>query len=301
MFANLTLFSFFFALWLVPLQAQQPDFSGHWEGFIDQSKAASYNDGYDSYWEKGLWKKGEPTAKIWIDLYPDGENKYKGVYKIGFWADTSTNTSYQIQANVSNGQLYWRTNFGQTFISPFCFNKAKLSPQKNNSPQDSLEVLAGSWDGWSESGRDCARGVIVIQRPRQPTAKPIATTDSVAFEFPPNQPIPTRKVSEKTSIQVKNPSVEIAVWDKNRVDGDTIKLFWNGQLLLDNWGLTAEKKIIRLDLKQADNELLMQAVNLGTIPPNTATITVSSGKQRQTIELNSDMHSSELIKINLKH
>jgi len=300
MFANLTLISSFFALCLASLQAQNPDFSGHWEGFVDQSKAASRREGYNSYWADGLWKKGEPTAKLWIDLYPDGENKYKGVYKIGFWGDTSLNASYQIHAYIHNGQLRWETDSAQAYSSPFCFNRVKLIPQNLHAVKDSNDVLAGSWEGWSGWGGDCAKGAIVIQRPRKPIDKPIEPTDSSKFEFPPNQPIPTRKLSEKTSIRVKKPTVEIAIWDKNRIDGDTVKLFWNGQLLLDNWGLTAEKKIIRLDLEQTDNILLMQAVNLGTIPPNTATISVSSGNQRQTIELNSDMHSSELIKINLK-
>ena len=300
MFANLIIFSSFFLFFATVLSAQNLDFSGHWEGFIDQSKAASRNDGYDDYWGKGLWKKGEPTAKIWIDLYPDGENNYKGTYKIGFWGDTSINTTYNIQANTSNGFLYWRTNLEQEYKSPFCFNKTKLSYQNPNAEKDSFDVLAGSWDGWSGWGGDCARGVIVIQRLRNPKPTEPVQKDTTVFEFPPNQPIPTRKLSEKTNLQVKDKIVEIAIWDKNRIDGDTVKLFWNGQLLLDNWGLTAEKKIIRLNLEQPNNVLLMQAVNLGTIPPNTATITISSGKQRQTIELNSDMHSSELIKINLK-
>jgi hypothetical protein len=43
--------------------------------------------------------------------------------------------------------------------------------------------------------------------------------------------------------------------------------------------------------------LLMQAVNLGEIIPNTATISVFDGKTRSTIELNSDLSSSELIRI----
>jgi hypothetical protein len=61
--------------------------------------------------------------------------------------------------------------------------------------------------------------------------------------------------------------------------------------------LKKEKYKIELELKQKDNQLLMFAENLGSIPPNTAAIAIDDNVLVRTFMLNSDMSKSESVKI----
>jgi len=58
-------------------------------------------------------------------------------------------------------------------------------------------------------------------------------------------------------------------------DGDRIHLFVNGVKLLDNYELTGSDMTVSVSLAGGLNVLAIQAVNEGTTPPNTGTITVS--------------------------
>jgi len=61
--------------------------------------------------------------------------------------------------------------------------------------------------------------------------------------------------------------------------------------------LKKEKYIIHLDLKSKNNQLLLFAENLGSIPPNTAAISIDDDDLIRTFILNSDMSKSETVKI----
>jgi hypothetical protein len=105
-----------------------------------------------------------------------------------------------------------------------------------------------------------------------------------------------RKYKIQETILVTNPSIKIMVWDKNRVDGDIVSIYLNGQLLEENLEVSKTKKEIAVNLKTGRNVIVMYAINLGFIPPNTAAIGVNNGKHKQ-ITLVSDLKRSGALEI----
>lgn len=89
-----------------------------------------------------------------------------------------------------------------------------------------------------------------------------------------------RKFIIQESVTVANASIKIMVWDKNRSDGDQVSLYLNGELVVENFTVTKKKKEITLNLDPGKNIIVMHALNLGTIPPNTAALSINDGSKR---------------------
>lgn len=100
-------------------------------------------------------------------------------------------------------------------------------------------------------------------------------------------------------IQVESDSLSIQLYDNGEVDGDIISLFYNKQLILSSQKLTHKsiRMNIVLDSAISSNELSMFAENLGLIPPNTALLIVSDGKNKYEIRLSSNLEKNATIRL----
>jgi len=139
------------------------------------------------------------------------------------------------------------------------------------------------------------------------TLPPPATT-----EAPPPAPAPstvTQTVNEKKlSTRKKNmqmvipftpgKSIELRFYDNAAIDGDSIAIFLNGRLLREHILLGSEPQTIKIstDDLQDDNEVVIVAENLGTIPPNTSYLYALVGNKKYEGRLFADEHSSALIR-----
>lgn len=81
----------------------------------------------------------------------------------------------------------------------------------------------------------------------------------------------------KRELKTTADSCIVDVWDYGVQDGDIITVLYNGQVVLANYELTAEKKHLRLPLTNAENMLTIRAENEGRVPPNTARVMVHEG------------------------
>jgi hypothetical protein len=104
-------------------------------------------------------------------------------------------------------------------------------------------------------------------------------------------------VIEKGTLQVKNRKLTISVWDHNTIDGDIISLKLGDEWILTEYELTSKKNIFQATLLGFSQDLVLYAHNVGMVPPNTVTITVFDGLTTQRISLESNMETSESIKI----
>lgn len=109
-----------------------------------------------------------------------------------------------------------------------------------------------------------------------------------------------RNVHYSDSLSVQDDSVTIYVWDKGTVDGDVVSLYLNGEILIQNLQLTAEKTILRLKLNRGQNELILYVEDEGRIKPCTVAVLVVAGEQRKLLSLVSSYNSSAGILFNLK-
>ena len=106
-----------------------------------------------------------------------------------------------------------------------------------------------------------------------------------------------RKIVSSKEWTVKKENITLQIWDNNKEDGDIISLKFNDTWILTNFLLKKEKYTIQLNLKKKDNQLLLFAENLGSIPPNTAAISIDDDDLVRTFILNSDMSKSETVKV----
>ena len=105
------------------------------------------------------------------------------------------------------------------------------------------------------------------------------------------------RVIEKGSLQVKSRKLTVNVWDHNTIDGDVVSLKLGDEWILTEYELTAQKRTLYLTLLGFGQDLTLYAHNVGMVPPNTVTISVFDGYTTQRVSLESNMETSESIKI----
>ena len=111
-----------------------------------------------------------------------------------------------------------------------------------------------------------------------------------------------RKSDIIKTINVENETIKIELYDNGEVDGDSISLFYNGKVILAHKRLFEKPIMVELPVdNDIENELVMYADNLGTIPPNTALMIVYDGKKRYEVYMTSDLRKSAVIRFRHKN
>jgi hypothetical protein len=104
------------------------------------------------------------------------------------------------------------------------------------------------------------------------------------------------------TIDVTGPSIKIEIYDNGQVDGDTVSIFMNGVLLVPAKMLTAKPITINIDVNQTDDiyDIVMFAESMGTIPPNTALMVITTSTNRYEINITSTEQTSGSIRLKVK-
>lgn len=133
----------------------------------------------------------------------------------------------------------------------------------------------------------------------EPTAPAPVAVAPAAPSDPAEKKFSTRKNVLQTVIPITAKTIELRFYDNAQVDGDSIALFLNGRLLFKNIRLTEEAYTIKINAAdlQADNELVMVAENLGSIPPNTSFMVAIVGDKRYEARLFANEQSSAMIRL----
>jgi hypothetical protein len=166
----------------------------------------------------------------------------------------------------------------------------KLNTDAGN--QDSvllaLKNFKETYQLWTPSATDTLVQATVIQRKIE---NPVINKEYSERE----------KIVQK-EIEVASDSVQVDFYDNGDIDGDSISVFFNDQLLGANL-LLSTKSIhmnIKLDTTKEYNQLAMFANNLGSIPPNTALMLIYDGKTRYEVRLSSSLDKSGAVRIKRK-
>ena len=101
---------------------------------------------------------------------------------------------------------------------------------------------------------------------------------------------------------VNSPSISIDLYDNGTIDNDTIMIFDNKVLLLENKRLSYKATHFDVNFNKDNNrhEIIIVAHNLGTVPPNTALMVVKDGISRQEIYITSTLSVNAMIIFELK-
>lgn len=126
------------------------------------------------------------------------------------------------------------------------------------------------------------------------TDKPVALKKATTNE----EKFSNRKNKLQMVIPVTAPVIELRFYDNAAIDGDSIALFLNGKVLREHILLGGEPQTIKINAAdlQDDNELVLVAENLGSIPPNTSYLVAIVGHKQFEARLFADEGSSALIR-----
>jgi hypothetical protein len=166
----------------------------------------------------------------------------------------------------------------------------KLNTDAGN--QDSVLValrnFKETYQLWTPSATDTLVQATVIQRKIE---NPVI-----------NQEYQQRENVVQKEIEVSSDSVQVDFYDNGEIDGDSISVFFNDQLLGANLMLSTRSvhMNIKLDTTKEYNQLAMFANNLGSLPPNTALMLISDGKNRWEVRLTSDLGKTGAVRIKRK-
>jgi hypothetical protein len=187
-----------------------------------------------------------------------------------------------------NGRLIGKSAYRNT--CPEIFFDFKLNKDATN--QDSiltaLREFKETYQLWRPSATDTLVAATIIQRP---VVNYVVTNQYKERE--------TEVVDE---IVVESDSLQVDFYDNGEVDGDSISIFFNKQLLAFNRILSARsiQFTVGLDTTKEINEISMFADNLGRIPPNTALMLVYDGKKRYEVRLSSNLKKNASVLIRRK-
>jgi hypothetical protein len=141
---------------------------------------------------------------------------------------------------------------------------------------------------------------------RQPSIDTSLFTDLTIKERPVDSEIPslilTRENPLIKQIETQPGKIAIDLYDNGEVDGDTVSIYHNNELIVSRAGLSHKPVsfYIRVDSLHPHHELIMVANNLGSIPPNTSLMIITAINKRYEIFISSSEQKNAKIVINMK-
>lgn len=107
-----------------------------------------------------------------------------------------------------------------------------------------------------------------------------------------------KPVRKEHRLQLTGNQLTFEIWDAQVIDGDIVSIFVGDECIVKEYSITAVKKHIEYDASKYKRVYVyLHAHNLGTLPPNTVTMTVSDGTHTHEVELRSDLSGSAALEL----
>jgi hypothetical protein len=151
-----------------------------------------------------------------------------------------------------------------------------------------------------------AKAVVVKTESKEAAVKPepeVVIVKSEPVKIPETKPkkpatdIKSRVIETIQSVNYSADSLMITLYDNGEVDGDTVSVIMNGNVIMPMVGLSTNpvrKTIYTKDITDSI-QIVMYAENLGSLPPNTGLLIVNDGKQRYEIRFSGDLKKNAAI------
>ncbi|HPH33008.1 MAG TPA: hypothetical protein PLB49_14210, partial [Chitinophagaceae bacterium] len=103
-----------------------------------------------------------------------------------------------------------------------------------------------------------------------------------------------RKSEFSQEVYFKSDSLILTLYDNGEIDGDTVSVYLNGEVVMPSQGLksSAIRKIIHMDDGLETFTLVMFAESLGKYPPNTGLLVIRDGNDVYNLRFSSDFQKS---------
>ena len=100
-------------------------------------------------------------------------------------------------------------------------------------------------------------------------------------------------------IKVDTGKIQLHFYDNGEIDGDTVSVLLNQNILVSNQRLALQpiRVEVAVDPEHPQQEITMVGENLGSIPPNTALLIITSGKKRYRLYLKSTVQKHAQVRL----
>ena len=117
-----------------------------------------------------------------------------------------------------------------------------------------------------------------------------------------NNPVLTKRALEIIqALEISEDSVVFTLYDNGEIDGDTVSVFVNNELVVAKVGLKAQAYKQTIYIKPGEIiQLTLFAENLGSIPPNTGLLVIYTNNERYQINFSSTLNKSSSILLRRK-
>jgi hypothetical protein len=134
-----------------------------------------------------------------------------------------------------------------------------------------------------------------LQQAALAKAVPPSTADSVQSAA--NKALTLRTNVLLETYHITSPDILIELFDNGEIDGDRVSVFHNNTIIVSNQmlGTTPITLNVHADTAHREHEFVLVAENLGSIPPNSALMRITAGKQVYKLSVNTDMKTNARI------
>jgi hypothetical protein len=141
----------------------------------------------------------------------------------------------------------------------------------------------------------------------RPDADTTSTTISVAKQSPkiiPPAPLilKTRENALVKRIETEAGEIKMEIYDNGQIDGDSVTIYHNNTLIKSHMRLSQKPITITIDVdaSQPHHEIIMVADNLGTIPPNTSVMIITTATNRYELFISSNEQKNAKVVFDLR-
>jgi hypothetical protein len=270
--------------------------------------------------------KGYGADNFEVHIYQDGKNLYGYTFA---YSDTSRFVLYRFEGKINKKtKLANLEEFGYAFVllpdslHP-CEKKLELLYSKINN----TKYLTGKWSGISidTTCYPTEELLVALQRIDKPVFSSdffiskkinhffrnkqkylpaqIDTIETQPLEISSSKPDSSiiaplnRKLDIQQIVSVKDSVIKISLYDNAQIDGDTVSVFVNKKPVIIRQRISGKPLVFTIPFPNKGEaiELLLQAENLGEIPPNTGVMVVEADGKRYEIRVQSDFEKHAVV------
>jgi hypothetical protein len=162
---------------------------------------------------------------------------------------------------------------------------SKPSPKKITTPQDQKVKVTPVIIQKS----DTSTTITVVKQPQKiiPSAPLVLKTRENAL---------VRKIETEAG------EIKMEIYDNGQIDGDSVSIYHNNTLIKSHMRLSQKPITITIDIdpSQPHHEIIMVADNLGTIPPNTSVMIITTATNRYELFISSSEQKNAKVVFDLK-
>jgi hypothetical protein len=164
------------------------------------------------------------------------------------------------------------------------------------SSADNLLMMDGQWEDNSTSLFHCPSSGVRLQKNMPPLKETVPEK-------------PDKNLDRGSDIQSlieigkeERDSIEIAIYDNGVIDNDSISLYLNDSLLIRKQKISNKPILLRisLDNQKPLSKLKLAAENLGSIPPCTALMVITTKRKRYEVNISSNLNSNGVVEFFFK-